>query len=216
MRTAALVGMNGSIDWLCLPHFDSPSVFAAILDDAKGGRFASLRRATIFATSNSTGPTRTSWSRDSCMPTESARSRITCRSAPVAPSHDQLVRRVRVVRGKVSFHLECSPAFDYARRPERSSRRARRAVRGQRAFAGSRFVRAAQADGRGRRRRFHARRRRERHFRSAPIGRRGPLTCCPGVGQAEELFRATVDFWRRGFRSALTPGAGAKSSNVWR
>ena len=39
LNTVALVGMNGSIDFMSFPHFDSPTIFAALLDDEKGGRF---------------------------------------------------------------------------------------------------------------------------------------------------------------------------------
>ncbi len=57
LRTAALIGKNGSVDWFCFPRFDSPSVFASILDHQKGGYF---RIAPTL--DSSTGPTPTFWS----------------------------------------------------------------------------------------------------------------------------------------------------------
>lgn len=47
LHTVALVGMDGSIDFMCFPAFDSPSIFAALLDQEKGGRF---QLAPLFCT----------------------------------------------------------------------------------------------------------------------------------------------------------------------
>ena len=60
MRTCALIGVNGSVDWFCCPRFDSPSVFGAILDDKKGGYFkiapelgeSSVRKQVYWPASN--------------------------------------------------------------------------------------------------------------------------------------------------------------------
>src|ERR1700733_3457500 len=50
LQTAALVATDGSIDWFCAPRFDSPSIFAALLDSEKGGRFRIHPRAATYET----------------------------------------------------------------------------------------------------------------------------------------------------------------------
>jgi GH15 family glucan-1,4-alpha-glucosidase len=116
LRTAALVGMDGSVDWLCLPNFDSPSVFAAILDDGKGGRFRiapphdGVRHKQFYWPDTNVLVTRFLHPDgigeiEDYMPVGGAG----------GAAADQLVRRVRVVRGRMPFRLECRPAFDYAR-----------------------------------------------------------------------------------------------------
>ncbi len=115
MRTAALVGMDGSIDWLCLPHFDSPSVFAGVLDARKGGRFriapagAAFRHKQFYWPDTNILITRF-LHEDGVGEVEDY---MPVGGAGAVP--DELIRRVRVVRGTVFFHLECRPAFDYAR-----------------------------------------------------------------------------------------------------
>ena len=61
LHTVALVAVDGTIDWYCCPSFDSPSVFAALLDADRGGFFRIAPAPDTRArTSSSTSPTRTS------------------------------------------------------------------------------------------------------------------------------------------------------------
>jgi GH15 family glucan-1,4-alpha-glucosidase len=117
MRTAALVGMNGSIDWLCFPHFDSPSVFAALLDDAKGGRFSIRPLEEPFTSKQLYWPdTNVLITRFLAAGGVGEVQDFLPAGPAVAPEwRDQLVRRVKVARGTVAFRVECRPAFDYAR-----------------------------------------------------------------------------------------------------
>jgi GH15 family glucan-1,4-alpha-glucosidase len=119
LHTVALVGVDGSIDWCCLPRFDSPSVFAALLDEDKGGYFkvnavaASVRRQ-LYIPDTNVLVTRQLGDEGIAeiidfMPIETRSER------GEQPNHHQIVRCVNTVSGKVRFRLECFPAFDYAR-----------------------------------------------------------------------------------------------------
>lgn len=118
MHTAALVGIGGSIDWLCLPHFDSPSVFAAILDDEQGGYFK-------IAPAREDGVTyrQVYWPDTNVLITRYLSSDGVAEVIDYMPvglkkgemGFHQLIRRVQVVRGEMPLCVACYPAFNYAR-----------------------------------------------------------------------------------------------------
>ena len=119
MRSVALVGRNGSIDWCCLPFFDSPSVFGAILDDRIGGWFSiapvgdAITRQ-LYLPSTNVLVTRFFTDEGTAEITDfmSVSREV---GGVTAQSSRQIVRMVRAIRGPMRFRLECRPAFDYAR-----------------------------------------------------------------------------------------------------
>jgi GH15 family glucan-1,4-alpha-glucosidase len=117
MRTAALVGRDGSIDWLCLPHFDSPSVLAKILDDKKGGyfRIAPVDHGAVgkqfYLPETNVLVTR--------FLHEDGLLEVTD-YMPLGHENDDdgpttLVRCAQVIRGSMNVRVECRPALNYAR-----------------------------------------------------------------------------------------------------
>jgi GH15 family glucan-1,4-alpha-glucosidase len=119
MRSVALVGKHGSIDWCCLPAFDSPSVFGAILDDRKGG-FWSLAPAVECTVRQmylpDTNVLMTRFFADQGMG-EVIDFMPIGREAGGQTEQDarQVIRIAKSVRGSIPFRMECRPAFNYGR-----------------------------------------------------------------------------------------------------
>src|ERR1700758_3395449 len=122
LHTVALVGKNGAIDFLCLPSFDSPSVFAALVDAERGGRFQiapqlddAVHRQLYLPDTNvllsrflsDSGVAEVS----DFMPVEDA-----------GVAHN-VVRRAKAVRGEIRFGMRCDPRFDYGRTTHTVERR---------------------------------------------------------------------------------------------
>jgi GH15 family glucan-1,4-alpha-glucosidase len=86
LQTAALVSTGGTVDWLCLPRFDSPSVFASLLDADRGGRFRIAPEGTNYVAKQLYFPDTAVLITRFMSPDGSARSRTSCRSTiPTTP-----------------------------------------------------------------------------------------------------------------------------------
>ncbi len=110
LQTAALVCRDGSIDWLCLPRFDSPACFAALLDDARAGRW-------LLAPAGGGPCTRRRYRGDSLvLETEWDTPDGTVRVIDAMPLRGEATDVVRVVEGRsgrVPMSMELVLRFDY-------------------------------------------------------------------------------------------------------
>lgn len=127
-RSAALVGKNGGIDWLCSPRFDSPAVFGALLDRARGGTFA-VRPAIPFSVTRRYLPETNVL--ETTFHTASGRARV-IDLMPVFTDADErqrfipsasVLRCVQGIAGEVPIAIEYAPRFDYGRVRPRLRRR---------------------------------------------------------------------------------------------
>ena len=117
LYTAALVGVNGTIDWFCAPHFDSPSIFASILDEEKGGHF-SLSPANHDVRSTQyylpeTNVLVTHFTSDEGVAQVVDFMPIRTRAA--GDTDHVLIRRITGIRGNLHMQIDCSPRFNYGR-----------------------------------------------------------------------------------------------------
>jgi GH15 family glucan-1,4-alpha-glucosidase len=117
LRTVALIGTDGTVDWYCPARFDAPSLFGALLDKNKGGYFSITARTsyakpkqlylpdTNILLTRFQGKDAVGEVIDFMVP----------ETRSTGKARDLLVRQARAVRGTVTFELACHPAFDYGR-----------------------------------------------------------------------------------------------------
>lgn len=198
LQSVALINTDGCIDWFCAPRFDSPSIFASMLDPVKGG-FFQIRPAepvsqvrqmyfpetacliTRFFTENGVAEL------IDFMPINEPHS---------ASTNRRIARGVRVVRGHLTFELDCRPRFDYARQQHQArgsdagiifeTGESRALLRGVEADAitDDGDVRLSFSLANGQLRSFV--------WETDPSEEPAPLTEADG----RRLFAETVDFWR--------------------
>ena len=207
MRTVALVGMNGSIDWYCYPHFDSPSIFGAILDDKKGGRFQ------ISAGSDGVRYKQFYWPSTNVLVTRflladgiaELEDFMPVGLPPDSPVYSHLYRRIRCVRGTVRISVSLRPAFDYGRETHETLIDANKATfkASSLTLALSTSVPLAEDGHGGVSAEFSLAEGKSQVFILSHDCDPDAAPCPPNEKETEELLRGTVKFWR-GWLSACT------------
>ncbi|MGW2221266.1 glycoside hydrolase family 15 protein [Nonomuraea sp. NPDC001684] len=198
LRSVALVGTDGTIDWYCCPAFDSPSVFASILDADRGGAFelgtdVPARTKQFYFPDTNVLITR--------FFTESGVGEIQdfmpIIGEPGGRGRQRLIRRVLCVRGSLPFHARVAPRFGYGADPH-----VVREVDGLTVFESAQLTLGLSAtvpvecDGRDVRACFTLVEGESEVFALDRIEAEIPPLGCPHV-EAEEALTATVAFWRR-------------------
>lgn len=114
LNTVALVGLNGSIDLMCFPYFDSPSIFASLLDKNKGGHyqitpiFGEMRHRQMYLPDTNVLLTR-------FLSAEGVGEITDFMPVEESFGGKELIRRVTSVRGAITYRMQCRPHFNYAR-----------------------------------------------------------------------------------------------------
>jgi GH15 family glucan-1,4-alpha-glucosidase len=121
LETVALVGIDGSIDFCCFPEFDSPSIFASLLDSEKGGRFSiapvlqNSRPKQSYVPNTNILLTRFLSPDGVAEVIDFMPVFATVVSEEERSECSRIVRRAKCIRGEVRFQMFCEPKFDYAR-----------------------------------------------------------------------------------------------------